>query len=405
MRALGLVVEYNPFHNGHLHHLTQAKQQTGADVVVAVMSGTFLQRGEPALLSRWYRAEMALAAGADLVVELPYAYSVQTAERFAEGAVTILAALRCSVLNFGSEKGEMAPFYALTEFMNDHQAAYDHHVKQFLKNGVSYPKASAQAFSMLSGHEKVLGLDKPNNILGYHYVKAIQRLGISMEATTTLRIQAGYHDEQLAGPIASATAIRKALLSGENIETAVPAHTARLIQTYRRRYRLLHTWEHYFPFLQYKVLTTPLAELAKTAECSEGLEHRLRDSLFSASSFQDWLSAAKTKRYTQTRLQRLFAHLLTGTTAEENTAIQQNGPAYIRLLGMSETGKTYIREHKKTFSLPLVTRQAELRRYGQAGEQELRISQCYWLPLPPQALKQEITREFQQKPINWEKRS
>ncbi|WP_353626156.1 nucleotidyltransferase family protein [Bacillus sp. JCM 19041] len=207
MKAVGVVVEYNPFHNGHKHHLQMARIQSQADVVIAVMSGSFLQRGEPAIMSRWARTEMALSSGADIVVELPYAYSVQTATRFAEGAVYILSALGCTNLNFGSEAGDITPFKSLVSFMSKHKQSYDTHVQRFLKQGSSYPNASASAFALLEGSDQLLSLSKPNNILGFHYVQAIDTLHLAMEAETTLRIQSDYHDSTIKkGPIASATA-------------------------------------------------------------------------------------------------------------------------------------------------------------------------------------------------------
>lgn len=212
LKAVGLVVEYNPFHNGHLYHLEASKTASEADAVIAVMSGNFLQRGEPALVSKWARTKMALKQGADLVIELPYAYATQKAETFADGAISILEALGCSSVCFGSENGEISPFLETAELLNSHHAEYQQLVKQFMKEGMSYPSAQTSAFLALETDSRPLDLSLPNNILGFQYVRAIQKQKASIRPLTIKRTAAGYHDEDFnSSPIASATSIRKAL--------------------------------------------------------------------------------------------------------------------------------------------------------------------------------------------------
>lgn len=405
LKSVGLVVEYNPFHNGHKYHIDQARKQTEAEIVIAVMSGSFLQRGEPALLSKWERTKMALDAGVDLVVELPYAFSVQTAEAFATGAVRILTELGSDSLHFGSEEGKIESFYTLVHYMNQHKTTYDSFVQAALKQGLSYPAASASAFTQLNQSDDMLPLSKPNNILGYHYIRAIHELHSPLVAYTTKRLQAEYHDSEIgAGSIASATSIRAAIGNGEGFNQVVPKKTATLLQHYQEEHQFFHNWEAYFPFLQHKLLTTSLSDFRKTAECEEGIENRVIETGLTATSFEDWLTKLKTKRYTRTRLQRLFAHFLTGTTKEELHHIHQQEPMnYIRLLGMTQAGKTYLNQHKKQLSVPLVTRQAELKQFGIAGACDLRTSQCYWLPSKSDRLATRLLDEFKQPPIYWKK--
>ncbi len=401
MKAVGLVVEYNPFHNGHLYHVGKAKEDAGADVVIAVMSGSFLQRGEPALVSKHVRAEMALQAGVDLVVELPYGYSVQTAPYFAEGAVRLLTALQCANLHFGSEEGDIDRFLQLLAFMKKNDHAYQQQTKEFLKKGYAYPRASAEAFALLHGSSTQLSLNEPNNILGFHYVQQIDAQASSMEPLTTLRIAASYHDENMGeGTIASATSIRKALLHKKNVEYVLPASTARLLDHYKQSHGHVHFWEDYFPYLKYQILTRTPAELKKIAECGEGLEYRLIETGRQANSFSDWLSRLKTKRYTKTRLQRLFVHLLTNTTKEEMATVrsgQENH--YIRLLGMSETGKSYLNQNKKSFAFPIVTRESELKQFGALASLDQRATACYWLTKPGALHSEAMKQEFQVTPL------
>ncbi|MCM3713086.1 nucleotidyltransferase [Alkalihalobacillus oceani] len=403
MKAVGIVVEYNPFHNGHLYHVTEAKKQTGADLVIAVMSGSFLQRGEPALCSKWHRTEMALANGVDLVVELPYLYSTQKAELFAKGAVTILAEMGVDFLNFGSEAGEIERFTSLVETMEQHEEAFNRLVKDRMKEGVSYPRATAEAFTQLQLDPDTLSLQEPNNILGYHYVKAIREGNYSIQASTTPRQQAHYHEQTLPQTaIASATSIRQALRKDKEsglsqTKHVMPEATFRLLINYQQTYTLLHTWEHYFPLLHYKVMASPLESLRACYECEEGLEYRVKEMMMTAVSFEDWMTKMKTKRYTWTRLQRLATHLLTNTTKEEMKAGLATPLPYIRLLGMTAAGQRYLNDTKKQRQLPLVTRFPK----GEAiiAKLEERATAIYLSALPNRLKAEQIQQEFKRSPV------
>src|SRR4051812_18291343 len=174
MKAVGIIVEYNPFHHGHAYHIKKAKETTGADLVIAAMSGNFLQRGEPALVSKWTRTEMALNGGVDLVFELPYSFAVQKADTFAKGAVSMLIAAGCDSICFGSESGNIEDFYHTYHFLKKHQLQYNHAIRQYMDQGNSYPKALSLAFQSLESTENIIDLSMPNNILGFQYVKAAE---------------------------------------------------------------------------------------------------------------------------------------------------------------------------------------------------------------------------------------
>ena len=171
MKACGVVVEYNPFHNGHLYHLQKSKELTNADCMIAVMSRNFLQRGEPAIIDKFHRTKAALAAGADIVIELPYAYAVQSSELFAKGAILSLHELGVSSICFGSELGEIEPFLTLINRLEENKHIFDETIKKLLKQGLSYPKANSEALEKIGIHE--IDMMKPNNILGFSYVKTI----------------------------------------------------------------------------------------------------------------------------------------------------------------------------------------------------------------------------------------
>jgi predicted nucleotidyltransferase len=403
MKAVGLIVEYNPFHNGHYYHLHQSKKQTGADVTIAAMSGSFLQRGEPALVSKWKRTKMALLAGADIVIELPYAFSTGKAEIFANGAVSLLTALKADHVCFGSEEGNIASFLRTISFLETHQNQYDSALKRYLAEGCSFPKASSLAFQTLQGNERFLDLSKPNNILGYHYVKAIRDQNSSMEATTIQRSGSGYHDPDFGnGTIASATSIRKAIIDEEKpldtIEAFVPDFVNQELKKARKEHGGFHSWERLYPFLQYRLLSSPASELKNIYEAEEGLENRLIQSVKKAETFTEFMNEIKTKRYTWTRLQRFCVHLLMNTTKRDMMPVIKKPEAtYIRLLGMSEKGQTYLNGIKKELDIPLISTLSQ--HDDPLLTLDIKAADCYALGYLPAVRFGKLDEEYASPPI------
>ncbi|QKS71539.1 nucleotidyltransferase [Paenalkalicoccus suaedae] len=361
MKSVGVIVEYNPFHNGHLYHLKQSKRIAQAEVVVAVMSGNFLQRGEPAFVHKWSRTNMALKAGADVVIELPYMYAVQKAEFFAQGAVDLLSALQVDALCFGSESGDIHSFTHTYEWMKKHELTIQHTLKKEISLGVSYPEAMARAYKSLPDETNVLPLDKPNNILGYHYVKAALDKKHPIELHTIARSVADYHDEELPAQesIASATSIRKSIISGElaSIQHYMPQSSYEELQHYLQSEGTFHTWENYYSLLRYRILTSSVEELRDIYECVEGLEYRLKKAASSALTFESFIEQLKTKRYTRTRLQRMLSHILLNVKKRDmDELLAPDSPPYLRILGMSQTGRTFLHQRKKKLTVPLLTK-------------------------------------------------
>ncbi|OTZ76546.1 nucleotidyltransferase [Bacillus cereus] len=394
-----MVVEYNPFHNGHLYHVQQTKKLTQSDIIIAVMSGPFLQRGEPALISKWYRTKMALANGVDLVVELPYVFATQKAETFANGAISILNTLRVSEICFGSEDGQIENFYNTISVQKNEEETFNYLVKQFMDAGNSYAKATSDAFSHILTSEKNIDMSQPNNILGFQYMKAILSQNSSIQAQTIKRFASHYHDETFNDQhIASATSIRKQLFSEEGSFTTIkpflPQATTSLLANYKQNYGILHNWEQYFSFFKYRLMTMSPGDLRHIYEIEEGLEHRILSKIQNSSSFYSFMEALKTKRYTWTRLQRACTHILTNTTKEEirSANIEQHAP-YIRLLGMSQKGQTYLSKNKKKIELPILT---HTKTFDHAAlDIEKKANSVYFSimhePLRTQLLKQDIT--------------
>lgn len=362
LQAVGLVVEYNPFHNGHFHHVQEAKRVTKADIAIAVMSGQFLQRGEPALVDKWTRTKMALASGVDLVIELPYVYSTAPANEFARGAITLLDAINCSTFAFGSEQGTITPFLNTFSLIDSNRQQYNTLIQQAIVTGVSYPQALHSAYETLKSQypNDYIDLAQPNNILGFHYIEAAKALDSKMQAVTIQRIEAGYYDDiNLEKHIASATGIRKALFNNEDVHRFLPEPSYVALLDWQARYGKFMSWEALWPLLQYAILRHTPQQLTAFADVQEGLENALIKHAKTSSSYAEFMANLKSKRYTWTRLQRMLTHVYTGITKEQLHAF--NSPTFIRLLGMTENGQRYLSMYKKHIELPLISRVAAIK--------------------------------------------
>jgi predicted nucleotidyltransferase len=397
MRSVGLIVEYNPFHNGHAYHLQASKEAAEADVVIAVMSGNFLQRGEPALVSKWQRTKMALLNGVDIVFELPYRFAPQKAETFANGAVSILDAVGCDSLCFGSESGDLSSFLQTIDYLDVKHSTFNENIKQYINTGVSYPKALSLAFQQLPDSEMYLDLAKPNNILGLEYIKAIKHQKCALTPMTIPRKNANYHDQDFSSAtIASATSIRKAIfadIDGKSaIDQYVPEPTKQLLMEYLHFYQVFHQWENYWIFLQFRLIHSSPEELREIYEMEEGLENRLISAAREADTFHEFMQQIKTKRYTWTRLQRLCVHILTNTKKEEMATLSERA-SYLRLLGMTSRGREYLNKNKSHFSLPLISKLSSYKE--KEINQDIKAARVYSLGIPRHIKNKMIQQEYE----------
>ncbi|MCS5420395.1 MULTISPECIES: nucleotidyltransferase [Psychrilyobacter] len=339
MRATGIVVEYNPFHNGHKLHLMEAKKS--GDLVIAVMSGNFLQRGEPAIYDKWTRARMALKNGVDLVVELPVFYSAQSAEIFSHGAVDILDKLGAETLVFGSESSDLEKLKKIAYLQIDEKKLVDEKIKERMEEGVSYPNAINSVIEELLGEKGIL---KPNDILGVEYIKAIRKLGSSMEPTLIERKAVGYHDKEIIDEITSATSIREMIKEGrvEEIKRVMPAESFEILGT--------PTYlEKFYPLLRYEILNN-YEELKFIADMEIGLDNRVFEMAVKYPDFHEFYKNLMTKRYTNGRIQRVLAHILLKIDKkiiDETKA----GTTYVKILGFSQAGSRYLKEKKENLRI------------------------------------------------------
>lgn len=376
MRTVGIIVEYNPLHNGHVHHFEASMRAAKADACIAVMSGHFLQRGEPAIVNKWARTEMALRMGVDVVIELPVAYACQPAEWFAYGAVRLLDATGVvDALCFGSEGGSLEPLARLAKALHREDSSFRSLMQEELKHGVSYPAAYAAAARRFGVSGPMPPMDQPNAILGLHYLMALERLQSPIEPLATPRRMAGYYQADITdSAIASATALRQMLFrSGwrapepddlQSIAPYVPASTLEILQREMEAGRGPLCWEHFALPLFSQLLSRTEEELRSIHEVTEGLEYRLKDVLCRMppdppSPVEELLALLKTKRYTRTKLQRMLLRILLGhpRAALERDRLQA-GPPCLRILGFSSKGRVLLKQMRQTAALPVITRAA-----------------------------------------------
>jgi len=401
LKATGVIVEHNPFHNGHFYHIRESRKITDADVIIAVMSGNFLQRGEPALVDKWTRAEMALKAGVDLVIELPYVFATAQASDFARGSVTILEAMGCDAFCFGSEEGSIEPFTNTYKLISTHQETYQNHIKQYMKLGFSYPKAMNEAYASITKNANldIVDLSKPNNILGYHYVETAYRMNARIKPVTIQRIIADFHDDiDQSQSIASATGIRKAIFDQGSIEAMtnfMPKTSLEHLLQWRESVGVFGSWQHFWPLVRFTIIRSSLKELASFAEVTEGIEHLIHDAAKKSETFEKFMSLVKSKRYTWTRIQRMLTHIFTGFTWEDLHA--HPNPTYLRILGMTHNGQKYLNEKKKSFSLPLVSRVAATK--NSLLELDIHATDLYHLGLNHLEYAQQIGLDYRKPPI------
>ena len=354
--ATGIIAEYNPFHNGHLYQLREAQRLTEQPIVV-VMSASFMQRGEPACLSKWLRARLAVENGAALVLELPTAFSLRSAQFFASGGVQLLAATgSVTTLSCGVESPELN-FGALAQRITSDAA--QGRIRSLLSQGKSYAAACAAVLSEAQQEAGVTamqassnegkafaGLTKPNDILALEYAKALQATDI--KPLFIERRGDGYNDREISGTMSSATAIRQALNnSNDGWQQAVPASVRQALLDNAPGYDAALLWQ----LLRYKLRLMSVDAIADACQCSEGLENLLKDAA-ACPSFAEALQLCTSKRYTTSRIRRLFMQLLLDVP---RWRWEDNAPAYLRVLAFNDTGRQLLKQMKATASLPIIT--------------------------------------------------
>lgn len=333
---VGIIAEYNPFHNGHLYHLNKVKELFPDHAIILVLSPTFTQRGIPSILNKWDKTNLALNYGVDLVVELPYPFACQSADFFAKGSIQILKSLNVSHLVFGSECNDIEVLTKIAKVQVKNKEC-DDLVKDYLQEGINYPTALSKAIKKLIG-EIVLS---PNDLLGVSYIKEI----IKQESNITpicIKRTNNYHGNDSENNIMSASGIRKLINNGEAVDKFIPNYNIDEIK---------HN-NSYFEYLKYKIISEGI-NIKKYQTVDEGIENRILKYILEVNTLEELIDKVKTKRYTYNKISRMFNHILCGFTKEEASNFKDI--SYIRVLGFNTKGKEYLGDIKKIIDKPIIT--------------------------------------------------
>ena len=347
-KVLGIIAEYNPFHNGHLYHLQESKKQTGSTYTVAIMSGNFTQRGSTSIIDKWSKAEIALYCGVDLVIELPVLYSISSAENFADGAVKILNSLKVvDYLSFGAETADISTLHQIAEVLYTEPRKYKTFLSHELKKGLSFPKARENALMMyLNDIRKFTNvISSPNNILGVEYLKALMKYNSNIQPVAIHRSFVGYNDLDYTENMASSTAIRNIIKNNafDVLRNLIPEPSYSILVENIRQGHIVPDLSTFEKEIIYNLRKMDTSEIAQLPDVSEGLEFALKNAANSCNTLNEFLNIIKSKRYTSTRIQRILLYCLLGITKKDMELSKKVIP-YVRVLATNKRGKFLISE-------------------------------------------------------------
>lgn len=415
MNTVGLITEYNPLHNGHIYHLNEARVKSGAEIAIAVMSGNFVQRGEPAVIDKYSRAKAAVDSGVNLVVELPAFYALSSAEGFAAGAVLTLEALGASSFVFGSECGDINLLEKCAEIFINEPSDFQAALKNNLSLGHSYPKARHMALSAIYGNELSEIADSPNNILGIEYIKAVRKYNLAIRPLTIKRVHNNYHDTSLDNEISSATAIRGTLANlpsggisshisyrinndvNNNLNNNINNNLnddinfakympQSMFSLVNEKFGLTApiTAEDFSMLLNYKIADIMYKcgnvkeafcnEMCRYIDMTQDLANRLFTVHKDGMTFSEYADALKNRQYTMTRIQRLLMHIILEFTVDLKVKYESGAVPYIRILGIDNRGREYLNSVKKSAEAPIITKTAN---YKQLLSEDIYAASIY----------------------------
>lgn len=373
MHIIGLIAEYNPFHNGHLYQINKIKEKYPDSILIAVVSSSFTQRGDVSILDKWTKTEIALNNNIDIIVELPFVYSTQSSDIFANGAVTILNKLGIDTLVFGTESDNIDIISSVADLQLNNRE-YDRLVKKYLKEGLNYPTATNKAIMKLSG----IKIDTPNDLLALSYIKEVKKITKDINIINIKRTNS-YHSLSSEDNIASATAIRNKYLNNENISNLIP-YSPELLQKI--------SMNSFYPYLKYKIISTG-NNINKYHTVEEGIENRVIKAVYTSNNYEELIKNIKTKRYTYNKISRMLLHILINLTKEEALNINID---YIRILGFNTKGQKYLNTIKRKIEIPLLT--GYKKNISKLLDIELRVTNIYSLVAVDISKK-----EYNKKPI------
>ncbi len=322
INTIGIIAEYNPFHNGHIYHINKIKEMYPGSIIILVLNGYFLQRGEISILSKEDKTRIALEYGVNIVIELPFLYGTQSADIFARESIKLLNKLKVNKIVFGSECNNINELSNIANIQE--KSSFNDLVKSYIKQGINYPTALAKAINTNF-------LYKPNDLLGISYIKAIKENNYNIEPITIKRTN-DYHDKESNDNVISASNIRGKIAINENINKYLPKKVIdKLIRINK---------DNYFKLLKYKIITSD--NLSIYLDVDEGIEYRLKKYINEANNLDEYINKVKTKRYTYNRLNRMLIHIFIGIKKSDNTLYND----YLKILGFDKIGKKYLSDMK-----------------------------------------------------------
>ena len=374
MNIIGIVCEYNPFHNGHMYQINEIKKKYKDSIIIVVCSSSFTQRGNLSLLNKWDKTKIALLNNVDIVLELPYVYTVQSSDIFAEFAIKILNELKIDTLIFGSESNNLNELITSAKVQLNN-TNFNTLVQKYLKDGINYPTALNNALKDL----KCSPINTPNDLLGISYIKTILENNYNIKIDTIKRTN-DYHDINSNDEIVSASNIRNKILNNLEYKHMIPSITYEILKNKKQNNK-------YFEYLKYKIISED--NLDKYLDVDEGLSTRIKESINKSNNLEELIQNIKTKRYTYNKISRMLNHILCSFTKEEKNNTKDL--EYLRILGFSNIGKDYLNKIKKDITIPI------LNKYDTSYEVlkiEKRVSEIYSL-----IYEDIMDKEIKNKPI------
>ena len=378
MHKIGIICEYNPFHNGHLYQIKKIKETYKDSLIIVCLSSCFMQRGEASILNKWDKTRLAIESGVDLVLELPFAFATQYQDIFAKGALTILNHLKIDTLVFGSECDDVELLKNLASVQLKDES-YNYLVKRYLDLGLNYPTSLSKVLFDISG----VKLDKPNDLLALAYVKEIIKNNYDIEPFS-IRRTSDYHNSNLDSDIVSASTIRKLLKDGVNVNNYLPYNIYDYLSEIDE--------DKYFALLKYQIINN-IDCLDKFQTVDEGIENRIIKYINMVNSKEELILKVKSKRYTYNKINRMFTHILTNFTKEDAKDLEIE---YLRVLGFNTRGKNYLNKIKKDIGIPIINKY--IPNMYKSLDIEFRVSLIYSLILKDKG-DDFLKREYRNKPV------
>lgn len=356
-KILGIITEYNPFHNGHLYHLKESKKQTNCQYSICVMSGNFTQRGSTSIIDKWSKAKMAIQNGVDLVIELPTLYAISSAENFAYGAIKVLDSLNIVTdISFGTESNNINLLDNISHLLLAEPEEFKALLNEELGKGVSFPKAREIACTKylqknspenISLYNNILS--SPNNILGIEYLKALKKLNSKITPHIINRIESDHNSLDIKNNIVSSSAIRNIISKNQNLEilkNLMPENSYNIFMENFKSGHIVPDISGFEKEIIYSLRQMSTQDISKLADVKEGLEYKIKDAANSCNNLDTFFDIVKSKRFTHTRLQRILLYSLLNITKEDMLLSKKITP-YIHVLGLNSNGRNLLSQISK----------------------------------------------------------